>query len=236
MGNGKRSTSQPGETRRKRAKGLRRAGPSISDADRHRYKDECVCHPTSQPFCSHAREVVPILTRDTTNRPSTCRSPLSHHQNPEPAGQGDQLGAPAAAVYSQTSPSTPAPTTVSPHHEEYGAEPRYYGAPQAAYGDNCCSASNHAHDTYGPAEEDMDAARASIIAAQGSVHGYVAKIAGSQPAHLRPPGSIRWPAQANSSVPPHPCKIEAQLSGHGRCDWHPIPSAVPVAGPRAPEL
>ncbi|KLU82960.1 hypothetical protein MAPG_02027 [Magnaporthiopsis poae ATCC 64411] len=141
MVNGKRSTSQPGEDRQKSAKRLRRAGPSISNADR----------------CEYPRE------------PSTYQEPLSYLQNSESASQGGQLGAPAAAVYSQTSPSTPAPTTVSSHHEEYGAEPQDYTAPLAtAHGGGCSSGSDYAYDDF------TNAAwlnRISMTATQGSVHG-----------------------------------------------------------------
>ncbi|KAL8351355.1 hypothetical protein RB598_006235 [Gaeumannomyces tritici] len=95
MGNGKRAASQPGEGCRKKVRGLRPAGPSISDRDRREYQH-------------------------TDNSLSTYYEPPSYYPNPESAGQ---FATPAAA-HPQITPSTLTPTTVSSHHEEYYAAPQ----------------------------------------------------------------------------------------------------------------
>ncbi|EJT70908.1 hypothetical protein GGTG_11931 [Gaeumannomyces tritici R3-111a-1] len=94
MGNGKRAASQPGEGCRKKVRGLRPAGPSISDRDRREYQH--------------------------TDNLSTYYEPPSYYPNPESAGQ---FATPAAA-HPQITPSTLTPTTVSSHHEEYYAAPQ----------------------------------------------------------------------------------------------------------------
>ncbi|KAL8386972.1 hypothetical protein RB599_002235 [Gaeumannomyces hyphopodioides] len=141
MGNEKRSTSQSGEGRRKKAKSLRPAGPSISDRDKHQYLGD----------------------------PSTCDEPLSYHPNSESAGQLAAPAAAAHSQISPSTPAPT--TVSSRHEEYYTTPQATYRGDRSSVSDYAHDAYvSAAEEVFDPATLNRVSMTATQGSVYGSRH------------------------------------------------------------------